>query len=447
MTLNYTATIQDNTPPVLDVETPEDETVVNELQVEVSGTATDDSRVAPTVTVNDIEVEVDPETGEFSGLIPIEAEEEVILTFVATDGANNTTIIERTIFYDIVPPEILLSEPDNGITVYTPTVAVSGTASDNRASPPAVTINGDAVVVEAGTGAFSDDAVLVPGLNLIEVVASDGANEVSETRSVTFEVTELTLTVLYPEEGAVTSETSALVEGYAADGSGLPPVVTINGEPAEVDPLNFTFSETVALDPGPNAIVVFADNGYEQAEVVRNVISDPVPPELVILSPEDGILVNETPIVVSGVATDDLGVPVVTINGEPVEVDPVTGAFEGAVDLVAGQNTITVVCADAVSKVQESRTVTFDDLAPILLILYPLDGYTTTADSVLVVGFAMDDQADPPSVEINGENAYVDPLLYSFAHDVPLEMGPNTIEVKASDGINEENSVRTIIRQ
>lgn len=80
-------------------------------------------------------------------------------------------------------PALALTAPADGSTVNVPTVAVTGTASDNKTV--SVTVNGQAATVTAG--AFSKDIALAEGANAITVVASDGVgNTATATRSVTY---------------------------------------------------------------------------------------------------------------------------------------------------------------------------------------------------------------------------------------------------------------------
>jgi Glucodextranase, domain B len=71
-------------------------------------------------------------------------------------------------------PSVSITAPANGATVSTPTVTVTGTASDTGALS-SLTVNGAGVAVAATGGAWSTSATLKPGANTITATATDQA--------------------------------------------------------------------------------------------------------------------------------------------------------------------------------------------------------------------------------------------------------------------------------
>lgn len=69
------------------------------------------------------------------------------------------------------PPTLTIASPSNGTTVTTPSVTVSGTATDTGALA-SLTANGQTVSVGSG-GAWSTKVTLNPGANTIKVLATD----------------------------------------------------------------------------------------------------------------------------------------------------------------------------------------------------------------------------------------------------------------------------------
>lgn len=442
--LNYGAVMADETPPVLTLDSPQNG-FVDTASVPVSGTTTDDSLLPPDLTVNGSPIAVDAGSGAFSEPYALVYGENM-LTVLARDGSGNETTVERQVTLDTVEPVLVVLEPPVDAVVNDLYVTVSGTASDDLGAP-VVKVNGNVVPVDPGKGTFSTTVIVLPGANEILVEAEDGINHVEETRQVTFEVTSFVLSVIEPDDGAVTGGASVDVVGVAVDETMVVPAVTINGTPVTVDPDLFTFSGTVALASGSNTITCVADNGVDVLNDVRQVISDVIGPELTVDTPAEGEATAELEIVVSGTATDDLFDPTVSVNGSPAAVDPVTGAFSTAVGLIPGSNTIEIEAHDPVNVTSVERTVIVDQTPPILVVLLPFDGASTNNTTTTVLGFAYDERVGAPTVTVNGLVVDVDPDLFVFLAEVALDPGPNTVTIVASDGAGEVVVERAVTRQ
>lgn len=441
--LNYKAEVEDTVRPDVNLTSPSSG-VTEASEVIVSGTATDNSLLPPLVTVNGIEVDVDPGTGHFSMLYGLDYGPNTIVV-LAEDGSGNVQQITRYVTQDTVPPVLTVDEPDEGALVPDIFVTVSGTATDDLGSPM-VTINGGGAYVDPGTGSFSKEVFVLPGANEIVVQVSDGLHVVMETRNIFVLPDHFLLYIIEPADGVFTSQEQVWVRGLSADPTGVPPAVTVNGDPVTLDPVHFTFERLVALAPGENVIIVTADNGEEVLTEEIHVFSDPNPPELIVLEPADNAVVNVQDLVVSGSAVDDLMVPFVTVNGEGVAVDPETGAFSTTVTLSVGWNTIRVQASDLVNTVTETRYVVFDEIPPILVAIGPIDGITVDREVAYAIGFAYDERVTPPPVEVNGVEVEVDPELFFFFVEVPLALGENLITISTTDGANDVVVERTVTR-
>ena len=135
------------------------------------------------------------------------------------------------------------------------------------------------------------------------------------------------------------------------------------GEPvATAEPArDGTFSVEVALNEGPNSFTAVARNygGTSPASAPVVVTLDTTGPALV-WSPADRAGFFDPSLVVSGTATDQhAGVAEVLVNGEAASLTP-DGAFAADVDLVEGENTLTVTARDRVgNETTERRTVAY----------------------------------------------------------------------------------------
>ena len=132
---NYSAAVQttqsitlDTIKPTLTVATPPDGLSTNVSPLNVSGTVSDASGIK-SVTVNGTAAIVQP-NDTFSYALPLAPEGNKVVTVIATDNADNTTTIIRTINYDITPISFTVSEPpDNSQTNSTP-LTVAGTVGE-----------------------------------------------------------------------------------------------------------------------------------------------------------------------------------------------------------------------------------------------------------------------------------------------------------------------------
>lgn len=121
---------------------------------------------------------------------------------------------------------------------------------------------------------------------------------------------------------------------------------------------------------------------------------DTIPPTLVITSPADGLVTNQSSILVSGNTNDATSSPVtvkVQVNGgiaQSAEVAP-DGAFSINVTLAEGSNTIRVVATDSAGKsTTVERSVVLDTGAPVITAITltpnPVDAGATYIVSVTV---------------------------------------------------------------
>lgn len=145
-----------------------------------------------------------------------------------------------------------------------------------------------------------------------------------------------------------------------------------------------------ALSDGEHTIkFACADNDGNSSTKSITLTIDTVPPTLNVAAPAEGLKTNMTTITVSGTTNDITSSPVsLTVNGTSVTVNS-NGAFSTTVDLVFGENTITIVATDGVGKSTTiSRKVYFNDIAPTIeevsMVPNPVDAGKTFVISVKV---------------------------------------------------------------
>ena len=151
-------------------------------------------------------------------------------------------------------PQLVLDvrAPRDGSKVSTDAVVVHGVTT------PGALVNIAGVRAEVGPeGRFQAEVSLAPGMNTIQVVATDSMDN-RESRDLN--VTSLALApqpflllVTEPEDQSIVSERLISLSGR----SGQDAIVSVNGVSVAVDELGF-FSTKVTLEPGPNIIDVVA---------------------------------------------------------------------------------------------------------------------------------------------------------------------------------------------
>ena len=164
--------IPDTVPPWLYLDAP---AATNRTPLAVTGGV----ETGAAVTVNTQSVTVDAE-GLFATTVTL-SEGSNLLTTIATDAADNSTIVIRTVILDTVAPALTLTTPHDGFSTDSDVVAVTGSTEAGAS----LTVDGTLGTVRPD-GSFSAWALLRPGENVITVVATDAAsNSTTVIRTVT----------------------------------------------------------------------------------------------------------------------------------------------------------------------------------------------------------------------------------------------------------------------
>ncbi|HEU6453721.1 MAG TPA: RHS repeat-associated core domain-containing protein [Gemmatimonadaceae bacterium] len=314
ITVRFTAT--DTTKPTLTITAPPPGAITSQTTITVSGTISD--QTATTVAVNGIAATV-TNNASYTASVPLANEGGNLLTVVATDASGRQTDSTRTVTRDTHAPSLAVSAPADGMVTKDPTITVSATASDETG----VTVNTNGVPLTlGGNGTFSGTVSLVPGSNVLTTTATDGAaNTTSIVRSVTRDTVPPVLTVTAPSDGLTTQATDITVSGTVTDLTAV--AVTVNGGAVPVT--SGEFSTTVALNPGPNTIIVAAtDAATNRTTVTRSVTRDvPIPPD------PSTVATAIDPTAISSVATSTAFLYTGT---DPIQ----TGVAPGTIDALRG---------------------------------------------------------------------------------------------------------------
>jgi len=240
-----------------------------------------------------------------------------------------------------------------------------------------------------------------------------------------------TLAILDPADGMTVADSSLTVTGTATDAD----TVNVNGVPAALADESFT--ATLVLEEGTNAVIATASNAFGTASQTIQVTLD-APPAIAITDPADGTLLVEAEIVVSGTVSDATGLASVTVNG--VAADVVGDAFSATVTLAVGDTLITATATDTFgSSASDSITVTRGE-APILAISAPAEGVVLGTSPVTVTGSFSG--TAPVEVTVEGTPATVSGG--TFSAEASLVEGTNPLTVTASNAFGAETQVVTV---
>jgi parallel beta-helix repeat protein len=419
----------DDVAPAMTVVYPQDQDVINRTSVNVTGTVE-----VPNVgvTVNGIKATVNPLTGDWVAKVNLPKEGRNVLLVSAMDRGRNYVNRTITVTRDTSPPMLNITSPVDGFLTNQTTMKVSGTTSDPAGH---LFVNGQEVPVSAD-GSFSTSVPLDEGMNTIKI---DGADAVWNYLDLVIrgerDSVAPTLSISSPPDGFATNASSVTIKGITETGAS----VSVNGGPVPVTATNF--STTVQLVEGDNMIVIIARDPAGNANVIPlKVVRDSTPPRLLVSTPLDGAIVNETLIQVRG--TSEAGA-LVKVNGAGVSF--AAGSFVAEVRLTnEGDNVITVDAYDALKNhAQVVLHVTLDTTQPELKLTSPPDNYLTNGNQIDLKG-----RTEPgANVTIDGDPVQVDAnggfsVKMSLAQD-----GATTFDVVSTDVAgNSAEETLTVVR-
>jgi Glucodextranase, domain B/Beta-propeller repeat len=499
LTLNFQPA--DSLPPSLNVTSHTDGQIVFTNVITVAGTASDAGRGDNGVS----SVKVNFQTAD-GGTAVGAGVAHWSRTFALNPGPNNiyvsaadaseflweTNVTFNVIYQigDLNPPLLTIDAPRNNQTFTTSTITVSGSATDagqGGNGVAQVTVNG--VQATGGTATGSATATwnrtvnLLPGANVISVVAVDNSNNqnsAAQTVIVTYDPVDSTppvITIDSHKNSQTVATSSILLAGTATDlgqgGSGISSV-TVNGTPANGDTAagsaTANWSQTVALIPGPNVISVVArDNSPKQNAAAQSITiiydpTDTTPPALAVTSHRKGQTVSTATIVLAGTATDaglgGNGIADVSVNSQPATGGTASGAavalWSRTLTLNLGPNALSIVARDnSPNKNSAALSITIiyepvDRTPPDLAVTSHKDGQTVLSSSITLEGTATDaDRGDNgvASVTVNGLAAKggtaVGAAQSNWSQPITLNLGANVISIVAQDTLN--NSVAKTI--
>ena len=182
------------------------------------------------------------------------------IQIVATDALNRTVEVSRTLTFAPESPSLRISSPSVDTTV-TAQVLLAGNVS-SRYGNVTLTIN-DEVITVAENGDFSSERTLElrKETTFTFVVKDRFENQVTATRTITFDPSKPSLAIASPEQNSVFTDRVITVSGTYQAEAGLKSL-TVNGANATVD--GNSFSATLTLPVGTSEIPVILTDTADQ---------------------------------------------------------------------------------------------------------------------------------------------------------------------------------------
>lgn len=358
-------------------------------------------------------------------------------------GIDGWRVVVRCV--DSVAPTVLINAPATGDVIGAASVAVSATVADSNPTTVTSVPAGLTATLPQGGGTASGTVPLdVEGTNFITVSARDALGNVGGTSiEVVRDTTAPAVTVVSPADGAVAGESPVTLTVSVTD---LTATTLRIGEATRALPAGGgTVSVDVPLVGGSNVITVcVTDAAGNETQVARSVVLDLDAPIVRIDSPVGGARIGPggSPVAVLAhvedlTATEVDSTPAGVVGSLPAG----GGVVVGALDLVEGDNAITVRATDAFGQSgSASVTVVYDTTAPVAAFACPLAGSVLSGAADLQV--AADDPLPGSGVVrvdvlLDGAllQTFTEAPWYALFDTSALSDGTHVLSVTATDGL------------
>lgn len=391
------------------------------------------------------------------------------ITITATDTAGNSATDTITVTRDNTNPSLTVTTPATSTSYTTAgTAALAGTASDaSGITLVQYQVNGGALISASGTTTWSVASATLPSTtNNINIIATDGAGNTT-TNAITIIKDTTAPGVGITTNGGLNFATNATPVALAGNASDNFVVASVQWQNNGGGYTNATgtgpWSASVPLTAGSNLIQVKATDGAGNTTISSITITlDQTPPTVTITGPTSNPNFDTAAasVTISGTVTDAGGAGVSTVNWSTTGSVPTTsgattittGTFTStaAIQLATGSQTITVTATDLAGNTStDTITVFKDNTNPTVSITTPgTNPFYTTSANVALAGTASDNKALQiveyrvlPTATFTAASGTTS---WSVAA-APLNVGSNTIEVRATDTSGNTFTASTVV--
>ncbi len=329
---------------------------------------------------------------------------------------------------DTTPPALAITSPSQPVTDDPSppiTVAYSDSGTGVDTSTLSIALDGTALTgCTVGPSAASCTSPTLPlGSHSLVASVRDRAGNLA-TASFSFQLVAPTptITITSPAAGSYSKIASIQVVGTV---NSVVTAVTVDGQPAAL--VQGGFTATVTLAQGANGLVAVAtDAAGNQASAAALVTLDTTPPAVTLTTPRPGAITNRPQVQVAGTATDDSGIALLIVAGQPVSVD--NAQFATSVAVAEGANPIEIDAFDLAGNEQTATVAVTRVTVPSVTITSPPDLSYVAGTTVTVSGTV----STALGVSVNGVAATLSGASFT-ATGVPLVEGGNTLTATATD--------------
>ena len=388
-------------------------------------------------------------------------------TFVvtSTNGCGSDTETITINFLDCVAPNITLLNPaTSGTSVTTATYLFKATVF-NAGNAQGVVLKQNGNVISgvnfnATTNQVQAFLTLASGTNTIILSASNACGMDAETTVINYNnCIAPVLTVTNPVNSGITvTQASFSLSGTVTGLSGVQQLQILQNS-QQLSGASLTgnaYTANATLVPGANTFVIKATNacGTDTKTIIVQ-YNNCTPPVISVASPLNATTTTTGSLQINAqIANANGNAPTVMVNNRSIVLsgyNPANGSIQMNVPLVPGQNTITLTITNACGTDTETISVFYDNcIPPVISVTSPINGSTTTSNSVQINAQMSNATGNAPTVTVNnrsillsGYNAASGALQMS----VPLIPGQNTITITVTNGCGSDTETITITYQ
>jgi hypothetical protein len=422
----------DTIAPIITITTPSNNFYTNSSNVLIRGKCSSDADIFVAGE------KIAHPDGEFAESYLLKTGWNEILIY-AVDRAGNYAEETLMVFQDVTAPNILIYSPPNGTRINTDEVVIHGSTDIDTAL---LWVNGEEVDLNMGEfEVLIND--LKEGSNRISITAQDLTGTRS-TKYVIIIVDTEPPSVILTNTPVLTNLDTIAINGETEKGS----TIFINNNIAVVEEGSFT--EEVKLIEGTNNFSILAMDDLGNTRVIyHSVILDMDAPTFELVLPATGSEFTNPILEIVCRLYDENGIDIIKgrIGSEPfmdLSTDP---NFNWIVTLVEGENLLDIEATDnAGNTVLKQLSYSYrlkipegDTELPIVMITSPIVNDTLKEGTIIVEGWAMDNE-EVVSVHIRiGEGDWMEvDGITSWSAEVELQKGIYKIDARAVDSSGNE---------
>ncbi|MEF8874016.1 MAG: C25 family cysteine peptidase [Candidatus Thermoplasmatota archaeon] len=367
------------------------------------------------------------------------------------DNLGNSETTNVSFVVDTTSPDLQILSPEDGDTFDKEQVTVEWSGDDETSGIDYYEVRLEGSNWQEVGDNTSSTFNLEEGEYTVDVRAIDNASN-SETTTVSFMVdtTSPDLQILSPEDGATVDEEQVTVEWSGNDEISGIYYYEIRLEDGEWEEVGDSTTYTFNLEDGSYTLEMRATDNAGNSEIASvSFTVDATLPELKVISPDEGSILNESEVKVEWRGEDDYsGLDFYEIRFEDEVWEGVGESTTYTFNLEDGSYTVEVRATDNAGNNDTTKvSFTVDTTSPDLEITHPSKKSILNESEVEIEWLGQDEISGVNHSEVRLEGGSWEGVGESTSYTFDLEDGEHTLEVKATDnaGNTETTSVSLTI--